>query len=103
MRPIEDISQSARRWSRFSLACNGAALVLAGLLYVTHFIWIVLIVDVFILAGLAFFLRAFYHFLRAGREALGSFLPALLLQLVLLIAVGTAFWIFWNKPDIAQS
>jgi hypothetical protein len=72
--------------------------------YYSQFLWIFLLVDVFVLAGLAFFFKALYDCLRARTwGALAAFLPALVLQLAILSTVGLAVWYFWNKPDTVHS
>lgn len=104
MRSIEDSSQGTRRWSQISFACNLVAILLVGLQYVMQFMWIVLLVDVFVIAGLAFLLKALYeYFCVKTWNAFVSVTPALVLQIVISAAVGLVFWYFWNKPDSAKS
>ncbi len=105
MTPAEEESlKNTRRWSRFSVCSNLATLLLAVVEYCSGYAWIVLAVDVLVLAGLAFFFKAFYECVRARtREALVKFLPALVVQLVILAMVGVAVWLLLGKTVATPS
>jgi len=104
MKPSPDSSKGPRKWSRWSLWSNLAAIVIVGAQYYTQIIWIIFLADVLVLAGLAFFFKALYDCVRARTwGALAAFLPAMVLQIAILVTVGVAVWYFWSKPDSAHS
>ena len=104
MKRIEDTSERTRVWSQRSFWCNLAAILTVVAQYYTQWVWILLLVDVLVLAGLAFFFKACYECVRAGTwNAFAAFMPALLLQIAILATVGLAFWVFWSTPDSAHS
>lgn len=103
MKPIDDSAKATFKWSLRSFWCNLLAPMLAVLAVYTN-VWIFLLVDVLALAGLALFLRAGYECVRVKtRGAYMAFMPALVVQIVVLAVIGVAFWFFWTMPDSAKS
>src|SRR4051812_7772248 len=103
MKQIEESSKTTLKWSLRSFWSNLAAAVVA-LLAVYINVWIFLLVDVLVLAGLAFFFKALYDCVRAKTwNAFIVFTPALVVQIVMLVVIGVAFWSFWTMPDSAHS
>jgi len=109
MKPVEESSKGTRKWSRWSLWSNLAAILAAAMVvaaggYYPQLYWFFLFVDVFVLAGLAFFFKALYDCVRAKTwGAFAAFLPALVLQLSILAIVGLMVWYFWNRPEPTHS
>jgi hypothetical protein len=104
MKPIEDSSRKTRQWSQYSLWCNLAAVLIVVTQYYTQWVWLILLVDVLVLAGLGFFFKACYECVRAKTwRAFAAFMPALVFQIAILASVGLAFWYYWSKADGAHS
>jgi hypothetical protein len=98
MKSAEESLRATRRWSRFSFGCNLVAVLSALAEFYSGYNWIVLVVDLFVLSGLAFFFKAAYESLQLRTwQGVVAFLPALILQVALLVTVGLVFWFFWSK------
>lgn len=102
--PLEQPSKNTRKWSLYSFACNLLAAAVAACAYSMKSVWSILLVDLFVLVGLALFFKACFEFFQLRTwDAFLALLPALVMELVVFIALALVCWFFLTVPDSATS